>query len=90
MVNIFGGIMRCDVIAQGIIAAVQQLQLNLPLVVRLQGTRVSEAKDLIQKSGLRIISVDDLDEAARTSVRLAKIVRDAREINIQVNFELPI
>ena len=82
--------MRCDVIAQGIISAVQQLQLNLPLVVRLQGTRVKEAKELIAKSGMRIISVDDLDEAANTSVRLAKIVREAREVGIQVSFELPI
>lgn len=90
LVNIFGGIAKCDLVAQGIIQAVQQLDLSLPLVVRLQGTRVNEAKQLIQKSGLRIISVDDLDEAARTSVRLAKIVREAREVNIQVNFELPI
>jgi succinyl-CoA synthetase beta subunit len=104
MVNIFGGIMRCDVIAQGIITAVHQLGLNIPLVVRLQGTRVEEAKALIKKSGLRIISVDNLDEAAKTSgivvlvrwratdgaVRLAKIVKDAREINISVKFELPI
>lgn len=112
MVNIFGGIMRCDVIAQvcshisyllarlyhstaahipqGIIAAVQQLQLSLPLVVRLQGTRVEEAKKLIKQSGLRIISCDDLDEAARTSVQLAKIVKDARALNMKVNFELPI
>ncbi len=82
--------MRCDVIAQGIVTAVQQLGLNIPLVVRLQGTRVQEAKDLIKKSGLRIISVDNLDDAAKTSVRLAKIVKEAREMNIQVQFELPI
>ena len=90
LVNIFGGIMRCDVIAQGIIAAVEQLSLGIPLVVRLQGTRVEEARELIKKSGLRIISVDDLDEAAKASVRLSKIVKDAREIGIKVNFELPI
>lgn len=82
--------MRCDIIAQGIVNAVQQLHMTIPLVVRLQGTRVTEAKELIAKSGLRILSVDDLDDAAKASVRLASIVRDARAINVKVNFELPI
>lgn len=82
--------MRCDVIAQGIVNAVHHLELNIPLVVRLQGTRVTEAKELIKKSGLRIISVDDLDEAAKASVRLSNIVKEARAMNLKVNFELPI
>lgn len=65
MVNIFGGIMRCDVIAQGIIQAVSTLHLNIPIVVRLQGTKVEDAKALIAASGLRILACDDLDEAAK-------------------------
>ncbi|KAJ1649985.1 succinate--CoA ligase beta chain [Dispira simplex] len=86
LVNIFGGIMRCDVIAEGIITAVNQLGLEIPLVVRLQGTNVDEAKRLIAQSDLRIISCDDLDEAARKAVHLSKIVKMAREANIQIKF----
>jgi succinyl-CoA synthetase beta subunit len=82
--------MRCDVIAKGIIAAVGQLELSIPLVVRLQGTKVDEAKKLIKESGLRIFSVDDLDSAAEKCVKLAKIVQDARDIKINVKFEIPI
>ena len=65
LVNIFGGIMRCDIIAQGIIQAVSTLQLHIPIVVRLQGTKVEDAKALIAASGLRILACDDLDEAAK-------------------------
>ena len=65
LVNIFGGIMRCDTIAQGIIEAAKVLKLNVPIVVRLQGTRVDDAKALIATSKLRIIACDNLDEAAR-------------------------
>ena len=90
LVNIFGCIMRCDVIAQGIISAVSQLQMTIPLVVRLQGTRVNEAKELIAKSGLRIVSTDDLDEAASRAVQLSKIVEMAKKAKINVSFELPI
>jgi succinyl-CoA synthetase beta subunit len=64
-VNIFGGIMRCDVIAQGIIEAAKSLKLTVPIVVRLQGTNVDEAKVLIATSKLKIIACDNLDEAAR-------------------------
>ncbi|KAG0224870.1 Succinate--CoA ligase [ADP-forming] subunit beta, mitochondrial [Actinomortierella wolfii] len=88
--NIFGGIMSCRVIAQGIIAAAQTLQLQIPLVVRLQGTEVDEAKKLIAESGLRIITSDDLDEAAIKSVKLSQMVNMAREAKINVSFELPI
>ncbi len=63
--NIFGGIMRCDVIAQGIIEAAKSLKLTVPIVVRLQGTNVDEAKVLIATSKLKIIACDNLDEAAR-------------------------
>uniref|UniRef100_A0A8C1QKR2 Succinate--CoA ligase [ADP-forming] subunit beta, mitochondrial n=2 Tax=Cyprinus carpio TaxID=7962 RepID=A0A8C1QKR2_CYPCA len=65
LVNIFGGIMRCDVIAQGIIIAVTDLELKIPIVVRLQGTRVDDAKALIAASPLKILACDDLDEAAK-------------------------
>lgn len=90
LVNIFGGIMRCDIIAQGIVQAVQQLKLNVPLVVRLQGSEVEAGKKLIADSGFRILTCDDLDEAAQKVVRLSNIVRMANEANINVSFELPI
>src|SRR4051794_24310784 len=90
LVNIFGGIMRCDIIAKGIIQATTQLSLAMPVVVRLQGTEVKAAKKLIAESGLRIISVDDLDDAASKSVQLSKIVQLARQAKIDVSFELPI
>ncbi|KAG0035995.1 beta' subunit [Podila clonocystis] len=88
--NIFGGIMSCRVIAQGIIAAASTLQLQIPLVVRLQGTEVDEAKKLIAESGLRIICSDDLDDAASKSVKLSQMVSMARDAKINVSFELPI
>ncbi|KAI9348787.1 ATP-grasp domain-containing protein [Zopfochytrium polystomum] len=90
LVNIFGGIMRCDIIAQGIIEAVKQLGLNLPLVVRLQGTEVDAAKKLIAESGLRMFSIDDLDEAASKAVQMSKIVQLGRDAGVSVKFELPI
>merc|ERR1711981_640226 len=71
LVNIFGGIMRCDVIAEGIIAAARELNLTTPIVVRLQGSMVDEAKVMIGSSGLKILPVDNLDEAARLSVKLS-------------------
>lgn len=90
LVNIFGGIMRCDVIAQGIIAAAQTLKLKVPIVVRLQGTRVEEAREIIDASEMRIIACDNLDEAAKMVVRLAKIVNLARQADVDVKFELPL
>jgi succinyl-CoA synthetase beta subunit len=65
LVNIFGGIMKCDVIAEGVIAAVQQVELAVPLVVRLEGTNVEKGKALLEKSGLPIITAGDLDDAAK-------------------------
>merc|ERR1712193_245969 len=79
LVNIFGGIMRCDVIAEGIIAAARELNLSTPIVVRLQGTNVDEAKVMIGSSGMKILPVSDLEEAARLSVKLSKIVALARD-----------
>jgi succinyl-CoA synthetase beta subunit len=68
LVNIFGGIMRCDVVAEGIIAAVKQVGLKVPLVVRLEGTNVELGKKIIAESGLDVISADDLDDAAQKVV----------------------
>merc|ERR1711988_329261 len=90
MVNIFGGIMRCDVIAEGIIAAAKELKLATPIVVRLQGTKVDEAKIMIGSSGLKILPINDLDEAARLAVKLSDIVGIAKEAHLDVNFQLPI
>ncbi|XP_049585139.1 succinate--CoA ligase [ADP-forming] subunit beta, mitochondrial isoform X1 [Syngnathus scovelli] len=90
LVNIFGGIMRCDVIAQGIIMAVRDLDLKIPIVVRLQGTRVDDAKALIAASPLKILACDDLDEAAKMVVRLSEIVSLAKEAQVDITFQLPI
>ncbi|KAG5261970.1 hypothetical protein AALO_G00290620 [Alosa alosa] len=90
LVNIFGGIMRCDVIAQGIIMAVTDLDLRIPIVVRLQGTRVDDAKALIAASPLKILACDDLDEAAKMVVKLSEIVSLAKEAQVDVKFQLPI
>ena len=68
LVNIFGGIMRCDVIAEGVIAAVNDVGLKVPLVVRLEGTRVKEGKAILRDSGLNVIAADDLDDAAQKIV----------------------
>ncbi len=68
LVNIFGGIMKCDVIAEGVIAAVKEVGLEVPLVVRLEGTNVDLGKDIIAQSGLDVIAADDLDDAAQKIV----------------------
>jgi len=70
-INIFGGIMRCDYIAEGVIKATKELGLTIPLVVRLKGTKEQEAKELIRESGLKIIAFDSLDDAAERAVQLA-------------------
>ena len=72
LVNIFGGIMRCDVIAQGVIDAVQEVGLKVPLVVRLEGTNVEKGKKIIDESGLNVISASDLDDAAKKVVKAVK------------------
>ena len=68
LINIFGGIMRCDVIAEGVIAAVKEVGLKVPLVVRLEGTNVELGKKIIRESGLNVISADNLDDAAQKIV----------------------
>ena len=75
LVNIFGGIMRCDIIAEGVVAAAKALSLTKPLVVRLAGTNVDEGKKILSDSGLKITPADDLDDAA------VKIVNAVKEIN---------
>ena len=72
LVNIFGGIMKCDVIAEGVIAAVKEVGLRVPLVVRLEGTNVELGKKIINESGLNVISADDLEDAARKIVKAVK------------------
>ncbi|OLF75297.1 succinate--CoA ligase subunit beta [Maricaulis sp. W15] len=75
LVNIFGGIMRCDVIAEGVVTAVKDVGLQVPLVVRLEGTNVAKGKQIINESGLNVIAADDLDDAAQ------KIVAAVKEAN---------
>jgi succinyl-CoA synthetase beta subunit len=72
LVNIFGGIMRCDIIAEGVVAAAKELSLNVPLVVRLEGTNVEEGKEIMANSGLPIIAADNLNDAAEKIVAAVK------------------
>ncbi|WP_103334488.1 ADP-forming succinate--CoA ligase subunit beta [Pseudotabrizicola formosa] len=72
LVNIFGGIMRCDIIAEGVIAAVKEVGLKVPLVVRLEGTNVELGKDIIRNSGLNVIAADDLKDGAQKIVKAVK------------------
>jgi succinyl-CoA synthetase beta subunit len=72
LVNIFGGIMKCDVIAEGVVAAVKEVGLRVPLVVRLEGTNVDKGKEIIAKSNLNVTSADDLDDAAQKIVKAVK------------------
>jgi succinyl-CoA synthetase beta subunit len=72
LVNIFGGIMRCDIIAEGIIAAAREVSLAVPLVVRLEGTNVELGKKILAESGLPIISGDNLADAAEKIVKAVK------------------
>ncbi|EEA95286.1 ADP-forming succinate--CoA ligase subunit beta [Pseudovibrio sp. JE062] len=74
LVNIFGGIMRCDVIAEGVLAAVKEVGLQVPLVVRLEGTNVELGKKIINESGMNVIPADDLDDAAQKIVAAVKEV----------------
>jgi succinyl-CoA synthetase beta subunit len=77
LVNIFGGIMRCDIIAEGIVAAAREMDIKVPLVVRLEGTNVQQGKDILASSGLAIIPADDLGDAARKVVAQVKQVEPA-------------
>jgi succinyl-CoA synthetase beta subunit len=90
LVNIFGGIMRCDVIATGIVNAAKAIGLKKPIVARLQGTNVEEARAILDASGFKMIQADDLDDAAEKAVRIADIVKQAEEIQVGVSFQLPL
>jgi succinyl-CoA synthetase beta subunit len=72
LINIFGGIMRCDVIAEGVVAAAKETNLSVPLVVRLAGTKFEEGKKILQESGLQIIPANNLSEAAKKIVEAIK------------------
>merc|ERR1712066_1177063 len=89
LVNIFGGIMRCDVIAQGIVNAAERLDMKVPIVVRLQGTNVDEAKAIIATSQMKILSCDNLDEAAKLAANLSAITDLAQASGVSVDFTLP-
>ena len=72
LINIFGGILRCDVIAEGVVAAVKEVGLKVPLVVRLEGTNVELGKKILRESGLDVVPADDLDDAAQKIVKAVK------------------
>ena len=78
LVNIFGGIMKCDIIAAGVVAAVKEVGLQVPLVVRLEGTNVQLGKTILTQSGLNVIAADDLDDAAQ---KIVKAVKEASNAN---------
>ncbi|KFX87841.1 hypothetical protein V495_06573 [Pseudogymnoascus sp. VKM F-4514 (FW-929)] len=89
-VNIFGGIVRCDAIAKGLISTVESMDLRIPIIARLQGTNMEAAQKLINESGLKIFSIDDLQSAAEKSVQFSKVVKMARDIDVGVEFSLGI
>jgi len=89
-VNIFGGIVRCDAIATGLINTVKDLNLKIPIIARLQGTNVEQARKLIDDSGMKIFSIDDLQSAAERAVQLSKVVKMARDMEVGVEFTLGI
>ena len=72
LINIFGGIMRCDVLAQGVVEAAKQVKLSVPLVVRLAGTNFKEGKEILENSNLKILSASDLNDAAQKIVEAIK------------------
>ena len=72
LINIFGGIMRCDVLAQGVVDAAKEINLSVPLVVRLAGTNFKEGKEILEKSKLKILSALDLNDAAKKIVEAIK------------------
>ena len=72
LVNIFGGIMRCDILAQGIVDAAKEINISVPLVIRLAGTNFKEGKVILDNSGLKLISAENLDDAAKKIVEAIK------------------
>lgn len=90
LVNIFGGIMRCDVIAAGIVGAAKQVGLSKPLVVRLEGTNVDQGQKIIDESNLHAVPADDLDDAAKKACNIARIKQLADQSHLKVSFEIPL
>ncbi|KTW28042.1 hypothetical protein T552_01904 [Pneumocystis carinii B80] len=86
-VNIFGGIVRCDYIAQGLVSVMKDLSLSIPIVVRLQGTKYEEAQDILNNSGLQFFSYIDLDEAAYKACYFSKIIKLSRDIDVDISFK---
>jgi succinyl-CoA synthetase beta subunit len=72
LINIFGGILRCDVLAEGVIAAVTDLGVNVPIVIRMEGTNVEQGKQMLRQSGLNFTTADTMSEAAERVVALAR------------------
>ena len=68
LINIFGGIMRCDVLAQGVVEAAREVKLSIPLVVRMEGTNVDKGKKILAESGIKVIAATDMADAARRVV----------------------
>merc|ERR1712137_1272899 len=89
LINIFGGIMRCDVIAMGILNAVQTLNLKIPLVVRLSGTNVEKAQKILEESSLKVIPANDLADAAEKVVKVANIMEMAHKAELNVSLNCP-
>lgn len=87
LVNIFGGLLRCDVIATGIIKSAKEIGINKPIVIRLQGTNVDQAKLLIDSSGFRMVLADDLEDAAEKAIEVAEIASQAEKLHVGVKFE---
>lgn len=87
LINIFGGIMRCDVIAAGIINAAEEIGISKPIVIRLQGTNVEEAKIMIDGCGFKMILAEDLEDAAVKAVGVAEIASQAERIQVGVKFD---
>eukprot|EP01015_Nassula_variabilis_P013434 TRINITY_DN2105_c0_g1_i4.p1 TRINITY_DN2105_c0_g1~~TRINITY_DN2105_c0_g1_i4.p1 ORF type:complete len:291 (+),score=64.53 TRINITY_DN2105_c0_g1_i4:67-939(+) len=85
LVNIFTGITRCDMIALGVIRGCQQLHVHKPIVLRLKGTKIDEAKEIISQSGFNMFLTEDLEEAALRAVKMSHIVKMAREAKINIS-----
>ncbi|CAD8054378.1 unnamed protein product [Paramecium sonneborni] len=85
LINIFAGISRCDQIVLGLLKGLSDLGMKKPMILRMKGTKVDEAKKLIEESGFNMMFTEDLDEAAKKAVRMAATLRLAKEANINVN-----
>ena len=68
LINVFGGIMQCDVLAQGVVEAAREVKLSIPLVVRMEGTNVKEGKQILAESGIKVIAANEMADAARLAV----------------------